>query len=144
MFFFMLFGLVTSQPSYAIQLEQPLQITPQVLYAEEETDVQAYAKPHLVHPKGLFLIEVDDQGKRIRDFGVLTDFGALGDSKKEDGVYSRKFKIVEKSLKTIHLSIAAPGEDFAKYPVLLDLVVIRRPSFLEVLKQVWQKIKNHG
>lgn len=138
--------------SQAMQYEVPLQIQPDQLYVDQEEKLQILVKPKpelgKKLPTKLFLVKVDETGKRLSDLAVITDEGTLGDMKAGDGYYSRKVKIIERLPGTLRLSLSTREDSSETFPVLNQIQVITRPSFLEVLGEVWRKItrseKNAG
>lgn len=127
-----------------LEYEVPLQIDPTVLYVDQEVRLQILVKPKVRKgvslPSKLYLIKVDETGKRIEDLTVITDEGTLGDMTARDGYYSRKIKLIEREAGVLRLALVANTTDSERLPILAELQVVRRPSFLQVLGEVWQKV----
>jgi hypothetical protein len=71
-------------------------VFPLELFVKESSPVLFTVKPG--HPDSrLALIEVDEQGRKLRYIGVMTDDGVMGDKIRGDGVYTRKISVTEKT-----------------------------------------------
>jgi hypothetical protein len=97
----------------------------------------------------LTLLEVDETGKKLRYIGVMTDDGVMGDKIRGDGVYTRKISVTEKRAKKFYYSVieetAAGGVPEQVDPALINSIeIVGRPSMVEVLAIIWDKIKGHA
>ncbi|MCM0606390.1 MAG: hypothetical protein KA715_09900 [Xanthomonadaceae bacterium] len=95
-------------------------------------------------PSKLFLVKVDADGKRLEDITFITDDGTLGDMHAGDGYYSRKLKLIEREAGMMRLALISTEKDSDKLEPLISLEVMRRPSFLQILQEVWIKIRHPG
>ena len=140
------FSLSLSPSAHAMEFDVPLQIEPSSLYVDQEEKLQILVKPKAIPgvklPSKLFVIKVDENGRRIEELAVITDEGLLGDMKSGDGYYSRKIKIIERKAGTLRLSLATKEDSNEVFPILNQIQVVSRPSFLQVLQQVWNKIRH--
>jgi len=132
--------------------------TPDALFAKESTHVifrfiptpeSVSSPPQSPHYS---LIELAQDGSVARYIGMLTDEKALGDEVAGDGVFTRKVQLNEKVSGQIEFAIIDESSPLNPQTItaneLSSLIlektivkVIRHPSFLELLEQVWAKLK---
>ena len=151
--FFLILGF--SRLASSITMMDDFKIEPNSLFVQEERGVLFTAQVgsrSSKKPQALFLLEMDSSGEKIRYHWELKDEG-VGDLKAHDGIYSRKIQFKEKQPKTLHFLVVSElkQEDLKKYPMnenklsfalRATLEIKPRPSFIEILSQVWEKIKN--
>lgn len=124
---------------------------PQELFTKESTPVTFYAQFNEPVPTGkrLAVVEVNPETREVtRYVGALIDDGVLGDRKKGDGVYSRKMQLTEKKAATKIFAVVEENE--AGYPLTLEkdyphqlqIRVLRRPSFVELVTAAVTKLWN--
>ncbi|MBL7714347.1 MAG: hypothetical protein JNL01_02700 [Bdellovibrionales bacterium] len=124
---------------------------PKELFTKESTPVTFYAQFAEPVPTGkrLAVVEMDpESGKVIRYVGALIDDGVLGDRKKNDGVFSRKMQLTEKMATTKTFAVVEENEagyplTLSKdYPHQLQIKILRRPSFVELVTAAVSKLWN--
>lgn len=98
------------------------------------------------------LLQVDDQGNKLRYIGIMSDDGVMGDRKAGDGIFSKKINLTEKKAGNVYfaavedrasdvsLETGTPSpEVINRYPHV-KIEVLRRPSFIEAMGRVWNRI----
>jgi len=133
---------------------ESFQIVPNLLFEDDDVKVIFAARMKADGgplPPVITLLELDAAGEKIRYRWPLTDDGTLGDLAAGDGIYSRKIQFKESRPKKISfLVVLAPPEGFEIRtppplvpPSQTGILEIRaRPTFLEIMKGVFQKIWN--
>jgi hypothetical protein len=101
-------------------------------------------------PKEITLIEEDASGEKARFRWPMVDDGASGDFKAGDGIYTRAVQIKESKSKTMKFRVLLEPNDGGGIQKELTpvepiqtatLEIKNRPSMLEILSEVWAKIK---
>ena len=113
-----------------------LAVTPNILMTEEDgtvlftvtADCQGPACPPSIE-----LQEWDATKTKIKSRLQMLDNGMIGDATAGDKIYSRKVEIKETQPKTLFFSIDPNNS--------ATIQITPRPTFFELLEQVWIKIK---
>ncbi len=154
-FFTLLFCLILNSTAQGEFRFYNFKIEPKSLFVNQEGSVlfSVQLLSSLEKQASVFLIEVDKSGELIRYHWPLKDDGSFGDIKAGDGVYSRTIQFKEKSPKQLHFLVTSSQDEekmkqHAKIEELnsssilkADLEITPRPSFLEIMAQIWKKIK---
>ena len=148
---FLLSPLVWAHGARAGSIEA-FQIVPNLLYVEDDVKVIFSVKAKEGEgplPPVITLMELDAAGEKIRFLWPLTDDGTQGDLVAGDGLYTRKIQYKERRPTRITFLVApAPPENFqtkqpppAVPPSQSNAIEVRgRPSFLEILRDIFNKI----
>jgi HAE1 family hydrophobic/amphiphilic exporter-1 len=135
-----------------VKLEK-LQNFPRELFVRESSpvifSVKLASQPcPPAQPAKIGLVEVTAEGERVRYVGPMMDDGILGDSVKNDCVYSRKIQVSEKKGKTLYFAAVDESAEGAanttprfEREALTTLTFVPRPSFVELVGTVWEKIR---
>lgn len=154
-FFIFLFLLIFSSIAKAEFKISNFKIEPNSLFVDQEGSIlfSVQVDSSQVKPEMVYLIEIDKKGELIRYHWPLKDDGSFGDLKAGDGVYSRVIQFKEKrSTQLRFLVTASQDEEKMKQHLKIeelnsssilkaDLEITPRPSFLEIMAQIWKKIK---
>lgn len=148
-------ALAATGQAGAVRVEE---LTPSVLkvFTKESTAIIFTAKVlapqsggNASEPK-LSLYQVDETGKPVRYFGIFTDDGVMGDRTAHDGIYSRKVQFHDKKPGVRAFAVmpdageVQPTTDSLPSSAALattQIEVIGRPSMLQALSGVWEKIR---
>lgn len=148
---FLLFLAVCLSPTVKAAPVESFQIVPNLLYTDDDVKVIFSAKAGAGEAAVpvISLLELDSAGEKVRFIWPLTDDGSQGDLIAGDGLYSRKIQFKEKRPKKITFLVAPipPGTfETDKTPPIVPpsqtavLEIRPRPTFLEILRDVFRKI----
>ncbi|MFO1519017.1 MAG: choice-of-anchor X domain-containing protein [bacterium] len=145
---FFLFHLSASHAAFGFS---SLQLWPEAIYTYEEKPVTFIAKPNPSStPRGAVLVQWDPEKEKVLYRWKMTDDGSLGDVRAGDGIYSRTVQFNERKGGVKIFSVVEGNDEvqaaFLKKEDLgpqASLHVLHQPTFLEIMSQVWQKIKAH-
>jgi hypothetical protein len=133
------------------QLKTPysdFQVFPSELFVKESSPMIFSVKMDTTSKLKLAIIQIDETGKKLRYIGALTDDGFMGDKVKGDGIFTRKFQVSEKRPATLRFAVV---EELTDVPSQVDLnipgtlaqvVIIPRPSFVELVSTAFKKLWN--
>lgn len=135
--------LVLSTTSYA---SSTLTTLPDSLFAKESSPVVFKFDSNSIHPKPsehtqYMLVQLLPDGKE-RTVGLLSDDGVLGDSKKGDGIYSRKVQLYERKGGILRFQVVTweKGEE-KRLGELAELQVHSHPVLQDLLATIWNRIQ---
>ena len=132
---FLWIGISMISPSLMAQVTfGPLEIFPPVLMTYEDASVRFTLHVDCLEkdcPKGVELVQWEQDGKEAKSRWQLRDDGFYGDSLAGDRIYSRSVAFKESRPGTLKFSVAPTNY------VTLDITP--RPSFLEILQRLWEK-----
>lgn len=121
-------------------------ITPPSLFTFEDRAVTFSVKLKNNREDLLLVSLIDDKNFDLYKWD-LNDNGVLGDKKKGDSFYSRKIQFKEKKPGIKKFAVITKDEQNLKKIEdpnrVLELEIIKRPSFLELVKGAFQKILKH-
>lgn len=135
--------------------EIELSLKPNSLFTFEDKGVVFTAKVSQSDGKAqkIGLIQVDEQGRKLKYIGAMYDQGVFSDRVSGDGIYTRKVQFKPK--KAGRLYFEAINEEFAhqqqdpqdassalaEFPARRTaLQIVRRPTFIESIKQAWASL----
>ncbi len=127
-----------------------LEVSDEFVYAKEGKKLTITAK--VTGTPKLSLVQVDENGNRLRFLGVMTDRGAIpgaAEAGSQPGTvtthsYFRKIQIQEREPGRLHFVVVNDLELESFRPAARPEVVVEvleRPSFLQVLKGIWKKFR---
>lgn len=118
-----------------------LVLSPTVIYTDEDRkvrlEVMLPSQPNA--PDAVRVVQYDPAGKQVRYRWHLHDDGRLGDHKAGDGIYSATAYFKQSAPKTIRLVVEQ--DSAAAEPVSATLTIRPRPSMLQLLGQLWHKLR---
>jgi hypothetical protein len=133
------------------------QIVPNLLYTDDDVQVIFAVRLDPAEkdpPPSLSLVELGPDGEKIRFHWVLTDDGSEGDLQAHDGVYSRKIQFKESRPKKISFAVIAAAPETVRNGSEISpsisseekgvLEVRARPTFIEILKGIYEKIRHRS
>ncbi|MCC7440705.1 MAG: hypothetical protein IT285_03665 [Bdellovibrionales bacterium] len=147
----LLLAAILSSPSFARILTETQYIQPEAIFVKESTHVTVHVKAEGLTAEPI-LAEIDSNGRVIQYLGNMNDTGRWGDRLKNDGTYAKKFQVHRKLGMTLHYAVfhAEDARDFdptkpetapvAPASARIALEVLGRPSWLQAMGQVWEKL----
>lgn len=124
----------------AALMTHPMIVDPPRAFVNEDVDIKVSVGLQPQPGREPTLVEVDENGNRLRTFLPLVDNGILGDRRAGDGLYARKFKLNERSPKKIRFSVAYDEGQSSGLVAMGQIEINHRPSFVQVLKEVWKRL----
>lgn len=133
---------------------EALTVSPESAFQKEST-AMTFRLPMKAAPSGLLLlVQTDENGQILREIGPMTDDGVMGDSEKNDLTYSRRIHVNEKKATRLYFGVIqaanqnagssagkAPGKAPTKADVFTSVEILDRPTFTELITQIWGKVK---
>lgn len=121
-----------------------LKVDPDRLYTLDDKAVLFTTK--FTPPPGvgrLAVVQLTETGQIKKHLGFLNDDGVLGDSKKQDGIWSRRVRFKGHTASKLQLALAwesTATSANSQYLAKNELEFIRRPNFPQLLSQVWHRL----
>ena len=146
--FFLCFLILSfSRFAEAVTIFHDFKIEPNSLFVGEERGVLFTVRVESQSrqkPTSFILLEMDSSGEKVRYRWELKDDG-IGDFKANDAIYSRIIQFKEKQPKALQF-LVVPRKDPIKdelntSPLRATLEIKARPTFIEVLEGIWERIK---
>jgi len=142
LFTLILFFFCTPATWATVTIES-FQISLEKMYTNDDRTILFTAKVNSSAenlPHHLVLFQTDETGKKIKYRWKLTDNGFLGDEKKGDGIYSRKVEYKKSKAGKVDFFVSL-NADIPSQDLKVSIEIIRRPSFLELLGEIWNRLK---
>ena len=119
-----------------------LTISPEAIFTKESTAIKVFAAinpkiDELDRPK-FAVVETDAQGQVLRPLGPMMDDGIMGDQTAGDHTYTRKIQMSEKKAGPRYFTVVE--ETTGRKLKTIELKVIGRPSFIQMVKQGWDHL----
>ncbi len=137
----------------AVTPVEKLQAFPKEIFAQEGTAVLFTAKATAKNAK-IALIQIDETGKPTHYIGIMTDDKTFGDRVRNDDIYSRKMEIKGRRGTILRFAVISDtgqitSQTFHDLPVVpatgplsTQVEVLLRPTFVQLLQNVWDRLKN--